>query len=76
MIMIYLFGFVFVVFLFVFMMIYMFDGVISVGIMLIFFQGDDMLVYYVRLKVSDGVLFVVIVVQEIFGVYEYICDIC
>lgn len=54
----------------------MLEEYIIVGEMLIFFQGENMLVYYVCLKNVDGLLLIVIVVQEIFGVYEYICDFC
>ena len=39
-------------------------------------QGDNMPAYHARPKNADGPLPVVIVIQEIFGVHEYIRDVC
>lgn len=52
------------------------DDAIVAGITSIPSQGDNMPAYHARPKQSDGLLPVVIVVQEIFGVHEHIRDIC
>lgn len=50
------------------------DDAIVAGFTSIPSQGDNMPAYHARPKQSDGPLPVVIVVQEIFGVHEHICN--
>ena len=52
------------------------DNEIIAGVTSIPSQGDDMPAYHARPKQTDGLLPVVIVVQEIFGIHEHIRDVC
>lgn len=52
------------------------DNAIIAGVTSIPSQGDDMPAYHARPKQTDGLLPVVIVVQEIFGIHEHIRDVC